>query len=139
MDNTDPLKNIDLTDEEKTFLESIGKKITDNMESVKKDVQENPDKYLDNPQILQDDPIEPRHITDYEREVYISLNIEMTAIDETGNFNEISQLLNNSYHIPVASGVDYSVKVHEFINKFDQGLGDCAQKISIQTNEQQKE
>tara|TARA_S200002703_G_scaffold20667_5_gene17055 strand:- start:38097 stop:38510 length:414 start_codon:yes stop_codon:yes gene_type:complete len=134
----DPLKDIDLTDEEQAFLESIGKKITDNMESVSKDVQENPGKYLDNPRILQDDPIEPRHITDYDREVYVSLNIEMTAIGEDGNFSEISQLLNNSYHIPVASGVDYAVKVHEFINKFDQGLGDCAQKISTKTDEQKQ-
>ncbi len=134
----DPLKDIDLTDEEQALLESIGKKITDNMDAVSKDVQENPDKYLDNPRILQDDPIEPRHITDYDREVYVSLNIEMTAIGEDGNFTEISQLLNNSYHIPVASGVDYAVKVHEFINKFDQGLGDCAQKISIKTDEQKE-
>lgn len=134
----DPLKNLDLTDEEQALIESIGQKIADNMDAVQKDVSENPGKYLDNPGILQDDPIEPRHITDYEREVYISLNIEMTAIDETGNFKEISQLLNNSYHIPVASGVDYAVKVHEFINKFDQGLGDCAQKISIKTDEQKK-
>jgi len=134
----DPLKDIDLTDEERALLESIGKKITDNMESVSKDVQENPDKYLDNPRILQDDPIDPRHITDYDREVYVSLNIEMTAIGEDGNFSEISQLLNNSYHIPVASGVDYAVKVHEFINKFDQGLGDCAQKISTKKDEQKE-
>jgi|TARA_B100000073_G_scaffold84137_1_gene64759 hypothetical protein len=136
--NQDPLKDVDLTDEEKALLESIGQKIADNMEAVKKDVHANPDKYLDNPKILQDDPLEPRHITDYDREVYVSLNIEMTAIDENGNFKEISQLLNNSYHIPVASGVDYAVKVHDFVNKFDQGLGDCAQKISIQTDEQKQ-
>ena len=37
----DPLKNLDLTDEEQALIESIGQKIADNMDTVQKDVSEN--------------------------------------------------------------------------------------------------
>ena len=109
------------------------------LEKTKEDVQANPDKYMYDANILGDHPIEPRHITDYDREVYVSLKIEMTALDENCNFKEIVQVVDNAYHIPVASGVDYTLKVNEFVNKFDEGLGDCAAKISITKDDEKKE
>ena len=131
--------DIDLSDEEQQLLESINKKVEDNLKKREEDIKKDPDKYFYDPNILDDHPLEPRHVTDYNREIYISLTIEMTAIDEDCNFKEIVQLGDHAYHIPVASGVDYTLKLNEFVNKFDEGLGDCAAKISITKDDEKKE
>ena len=39
--------------------------------------------------LLQDNPVEPRHITTYDREIYINFSVEMTALDDNGHFKEI--------------------------------------------------
>jgi hypothetical protein len=135
----DPFDNIELTPEEHKVLQSINARIEKELNKTKEDVQADPDKYMYDANILGDHPIEPRHITDYDREVYVSLKIEMTALDENCNFKEIVQIIDNAYHIPVASGVDYTLKVNEFVNKFDEGLGDCAAKISITKDDEKKE
>jgi LysM repeat protein len=135
----DPFNSLDLSTEELEVLESINIKVQEQLNKTKEDVKENPDKYLDDPNILGDHPLEPRHVTDYNRELYISLKIEMTALDENCNFKEITQVVDNAYHIPVPSGVDYQVKVDKFVNKFDKELGDCAEKISISKDDDKKE
>ena len=135
----DPFDSLDLSTEELEVLESINIKVQEELNKTKEDVKKNPDKYLDDPNILGDHPLEPRHVTDYNRELYISLKIEMTALDENCNFKEITQVVDNAYHIPVPSGVDYQVKVDKFVNKFDKELGDCAEKISISKDDDKKE
>tara|TARA_B100001778_G_scaffold42914_1_gene31042 strand:+ start:5459 stop:5875 length:417 start_codon:yes stop_codon:yes gene_type:complete len=138
MDN-DPLDSLDLSKEELEVLESINIKFQKKLEQTQEDVKANPDKYFGGQDVLSDHPLEPRHITNYDRELYISLKIEMTALDENCNFQEITQVTDNAYHIPIPSGVDYQVKVNEFVNKFDQELGDCAKKISISEDDDKKE
>jgi hypothetical protein len=138
MDN-DLFDSLDLSKEELEILESINTKFQEQLDKTKEDVKANPDKYLGGQDILSDHPLEPRHITDYDRELYISLKIEMTALDEKCNFKEITQIVDNAYHIPVPSGVDYQVKVDKFVNKFDKELGDCAEKISISKDDDKKE
>lgn len=76
-----------------------------------------------------DNPIEPKHVTDYPRELFIDLNIELTTINDIGQFTELKNIVDNKYHIPVPSGVDYVPIVLDFIEKFDSSLTNCAKKI----------
>jgi len=88
------------------------------------------------PSMSFDNPIEPKHVTDYARELFIDLNIELTTINDIGQFTELKNIVDNKYHIPVPSGVDYVPIVLDFIDKFDQSLTNCAKKIHTEPQDE---
>jgi hypothetical protein len=128
-------KNIklDLSPEEQELFDKIKKQIKEQLNAQQPQGEVKLDDSaisgLYDPNILLDDPIHPRHITTYDREIYVELRMEMSAINEQGQFKEIFQILESFYHIPVPSGADYLPKVSGFIDYFDANLLDCAQKI----------
>lgn len=127
-------KNIklDLSPEEQEVFEKVKKQIKDQLnikQEEKIDISPDMLSGLYDPNILADDPIHPRHISTYPREIYVELRMEMSAVNDQGHFTEISQILESFYHIPVPSGVDYLSQISGFIDSFDANLLDCAKKI----------
>jgi hypothetical protein len=128
-------KNIklDLSPEEQKVFEKVREQIKDKLKDNLKNKPLDPNidlsGLLHDPNILVDDPIHPRHISTYPREIYVELRMEMSAVNDMGQFTEISQILESFYHIPVPSGVDYLCQISGFIDKFDSSLLDCAKKI----------
>lgn len=121
----------DLSEEEKKILETLQSKIKNKFDTYSANI-ENLSGLLNDPNLLRDDPINPKHITNYEREIAVELRMEMSTINNEGQLIDISQILENHYHIPVPSGVDYLDGITIFINNFDTHLLDCAKKINKQ-------
>jgi hypothetical protein len=121
----------DLSEEEKNILDTLQSKIKNKLNTYAANV-ENLSGLLNDPNLLRDDPINPKHITNYEREIAVELRMEMSTINNEGQLIDISQILENHYHIPVPSGVDYLDRITTFINNFDTNLLDCAKKINKQ-------
>lgn len=137
MDNIEENIRITLSEEEKDFLKKIREKIKKELDNNKADPITShkpldPDQVsglLHDPNLLLDDPIHPKHITNYAREINVEFRMEMTAVNEEGRLVEVSQLVHNFYHIPVPSGADHVPIVSGFVENFDSNLLNCARKI----------
>lgn len=129
--NTDIFKQLDisLTEDEQKILEKLNTAIVRKMQERKKSVFENADQVMADKNLLIDDPIKSRHITDYDREIFVSLRMEISSTNTEGQIIELGQILESFYHIPVPSGTDYYESMQKFINKFDNELTDCAKKM----------
>ena len=131
-----------ISEDEEKALESLRIKIHKALEEQKNKAKsnfcENSEKIMSDDNLLQDNPVEPRHITTYDREIYINFSVEMTALDDNGHFKEIVDLGTNYYHIPVGSGVDYKKHFDEFLENFNKQLGQYAKKITVQVDDTAK-
>jgi hypothetical protein len=123
------LENIDLTDQEKSVLNIIENKIQKYLESTKQNNLNNIEEIMENPSTLGETPFHSKHITTYEREIFVHLEMEISAINENGQLTEVGQILENFYHIPVPSGSNYIEKIQNFTEKFEKELNNCAIQI----------
>ena len=134
---TDFLKelDIDLSDEEKTQLENLNKKIAKAIEDKQKAIMdENKDKIDDimrNPDALYDDPIHSKHVTNYDREILVDIKMEISSTNEDGQLTEVAPILQNYYHIPVPSGANYKESIDKFSSILEENLAKCAKKIFL--------
>ena len=130
-----------LTNEEQQLLE----KLVDKMQSgfSEKEFQEGRKANVE--QLAKDasdpdffnQPREIKHVTNYQREIFIKLNAEIsTACEQTNKLLEAETLVENFYHIPVPSGVNYAEKIDEFVKIFDNEAEHVA--IKINTNDKQE-
>ena len=127
-----------LTEEEKAVLQKITAKMQNSFssnefqEGRRKNVEQI-DKDASNPHFF-NQPRELKHVTNYQREILIKVNAEMSTVaDETNQLLEVDNIVENFYHIPVPSGVNYVEKIDEFLEKFDNELENIA--IKINTND----
>ena len=124
-----------LTDEEKAVLENIANKMqqsfsTNEFQEGRRHNVEQLEKDASNPNFF-NQPRELMHVTNYQREILIKVKAELSTVsDETQQLLEVDNIVENFYHIPVPSGVNYVEKIDEFLEKFDNGLEDIAIKIN---------
>lgn len=122
------LDNIDLSEAEQDLLKHIEKKIQDYIAKEQEKNLANIDEVMKSP-AMTDSAIYNKHITNYDREIFVHLEMEISAVNEDNQLKEVGQILENFYHIPIPSGVDYIEKMQNFVNIFDKELNDCAIKI----------
>jgi hypothetical protein len=128
------LQNI-LTPEEQQQLDTIQKKIQNNLDLIyKKNVEEFKNKSEEPEQTELDEASHPKHITTSQREILISVRAEISTVDEKGHLQDVQQCLDNYYHIPVAPDSSYELFLQQFIDKFDSELTSCAKKIYPENN-----
>lgn len=118
-----------LTDEEKSILDGIEKKLHEYLTSKIDHNLNNVNEVMNNPSQLGESPFHSKHITNYDREIFVHLEMEISAKNESGQLTEIGQILENFYHIPVPSGANYLDKVQNFSDKLEKELNDCAIQI----------
>lgn len=129
-----------LTDEEKAILEKIADKMQNSFSSnefqeARKQNVEQIAKDASNPNFF-NQPREIKHVTNYQREILVKVIAEISTVaDETNQLLEIDNIVENFYHIPIPSGVDYVGKIDEFLEKFDNEIENVA--IKINTNDKQ--
>jgi len=119
----------DLTEEEKLLWDKINSKMEKSIEDIKKENIEKMAKDLEDPNYFNRYK-EVRHVTDYQREILIKINAEISTTNDQNKLLEIDNIVENFYHIPVPSGVDYVEKIDEFLDAFDKEIQDCAIKIN---------
>jgi hypothetical protein len=119
----------DLTEEEKLLWDKINSKMEKSIEDIKKENIEKMAKDLEDPNYFNHYK-EVRHVTDYQREILIKINAEISTTNDQNKLLEIDNIVENFYHIPVPSGVDYVEKIDEFLDAFDKEIQDCAIKIN---------
>ena len=74
------------------------------------------------------------HVTNYQREILVKVDAQLSTVsDETNQLLEVDNIVENFYHIPIPSGVNYVEKIDEFLEKFDNELENIA--IKINTND----
>ena len=129
MDKKQFIEKFGLSQEEQELLEKIEEKIQEQIKSKTDKQLENIDEIMNNPKQLGDSPFHSKHITDYQREIMVHVDMEISAINDDGQLTEVGHILENFYHIPVPSGVDYTKKIKQFMDKFDRELNNCAVKI----------
>lgn len=124
-----------LTDEEKELLERITTKAqkqfsSEDIQQARKDNIEQIAKDASDPNFF-NQPKELTHVTNYQREILVKVDAEISTVsDETQQLLEVDNIVENFYHIPVPSGVNYIEKIDEFLEKFDNELEDIAIKIN---------
>ena len=131
----------ELTDEEKELLKSIADKVQKQFSN--KDIQQARKENVE--QIAKDasdsnffnQPKELTHVTNYQREILVKVDAQISTMsDDTQQLLEVNNVVENFYHIPVPSGVNYLEKIDAFLEKFDNELEDIA--IKINTNDRQE-
>lgn len=78
----------------------------------------------------------PNHISNQDRELIFYIRGEISTIDfEQNKYLSLDKCLDESFHIPIPSGVNLDNKVIEFMKIFEQELGTLAKKINLPNNE----
>ena len=117
---------IELSEEEQKILNSLKDRLNKVVSDDIKPKEIDP-KYKHDPL---EDPLHPRHVTDYPRELRIMIDIEMSSKDkETGALTEVITVLQNWYHIPILENTDYTEKAGKFIDALEQETNTLAYKI----------
>ena len=118
---------IDLTEDEKAILDKLSLKIDSQIDDFKKKNIEKLAKECEDPNLFQ--PKEPERVTNYPREILIKINAEMSTSTDSNKLLKVDNVVENYYHIPVPSGIDYTEKIDTFMEKFDEQLEDFVIKI----------
>lgn len=72
----------------------------------------------------------PDHLSNENRELIFYVRAEVSTIDQEKNqYLSLNQCLDESFHIPVPSGVNLENKINEFMSVFESSLQNLAQKI----------
>lgn len=130
------------------LFEELGIKISEEEQRVLDSLQEKINNHLKNPNLEKiheenrydplEDPVHPRHVTDYPRELRIMISIEMSSIDQnTRMLKELDLVFQNWYHIPILENTDYTTKANQFIDALEQETNALAHKIH--PNEESKQ
>lgn len=124
MDKDNFYDELNLTDEERKVLDKVSGRLENDFNEKMSEIM--PDMVSG---CAPQTPFDNKHITDYDRELFVKLDIEITALNELGTLKEIAQVVENTYHIPVPSGTNYITQIKTFIDKFDIELTDFANKL----------
>jgi len=127
--------NQEFSKEEQALLDKIARKMqstvsSDEFQEARKQNVEQIAKDAADPNFFNHSR-ELNHVTTYQREIFIKLNAEIsTTSEETQQLLKVDNIVENFYHIPVPSGVNYVEKIDKFLEKFDNELEDIAIKIN---------
>lgn len=125
-----------LTPEEQELLKKMSGKLEESLDDIKKQNIDKMAKDLEDPNYF-NRPTEVKHVTDYQREILIKVNAEISTTNDTNQLLEIDNIVDNYYHIPVPSGVDYVEQIDKFLEIFDKEVENCAIKINTNNEQQQ--
>lgn len=82
-----------------------------------------------------DDINKPNHISNENRELIFYVRAEISTVNsEKNKYLSLDQCLDESFHIPIPSGINLENKVNEFMSIFENNLTNLAQKIHKQQN-----
>jgi hypothetical protein len=115
---------IDLTDEEKTIIEKLDKKISSILEKKREEYYENIDDNLGkhfndkHPGIAP-----PKGVTQCQHEIRITTIGQVYEVDENGYVSQTKEMYRKFYHIPVGVGSEhYETYIEKFFNTFEEKL-----------------
>jgi hypothetical protein len=130
----DPLKKF-LSEEDLKTLEEIQKKLIDNL---KQDPEYS--KVFQNEKIPEfdssspyafDEVNKPNHISDQDRELIFYIRAELSTIDyKQQKYISLEHCYNESYHIPIPSGVDFKNSFDPFIETLEKNLSSLGTKLN---------
>jgi hypothetical protein len=117
--------------EHREILENYNKKLSEILQGF---ATLDPYEHLDNEEPLDlskkhPEILHPKHLTDAPHEIVAYLKIEVSNLDNNGNLNEIKDLCEQYYHIPIPAGVDYNLYVSKFFEKFHSNLELSCQEV----------
>ena len=124
------------TEDEKALLDKISSKMDNELEEFQKSNIEKMAEECEDPNLFQ--PKKAESVTNYQREIIIKVNAELSSTNDANQLLEIDNVVENFYHIPVPSGINYEEKIDEFVNKFDTEVGNLVIKIKTDGTEQKK-
>lgn len=117
---------IEISEEEQKVLDRLQLKLTQALNNS--NISEIPQKQIKYDPL--EDPIFPKHVTDYPRELRIMVDMEMSNMDkETGMLKEVVKVLQEWYHIPILEDTDYTKQASQFMNAIDEATNTLAHKI----------
>lgn len=117
---------IEISEEEKKILDGLQLKFTKALS--RQNILETSQKQIKHDPL--EDPIFPKHVTDYPRELRIMVDMEMSHMDkETGMLKEVVKVLQEWYHIPILENTDYTKQASQFMDAIDQATNTLAHKI----------
>lgn len=135
----DPFKKF-LSEEDLNTLEEIQKKM---MDRIKQDPEYStmfnnstpPEVDPSNPYAF-DDINKPNHISDQDRELIFYIRAELSTIDyKQQKYISLDNCYNESYHIPIPSGIDFEQSFNTFVESFEKTLGALGTKLYNQNHE----
>lgn len=130
----DEFKDI-LDKEELAILEKIKQKFEEKMSTQAHEYMPPEPVDMSNPYAF-DDVNKPPNISDDHRELIFYIRGEISTIDHANKrYVSLDQCYNESYHIPIPSGISYEEALTEFTQEFEQHLSTLGHKVHKLKNE----
>jgi hypothetical protein len=135
----DPFRKF-LSEEDAQTLEEIQKRLIDKLKQDPEYSKSFENKEL--PNIDASDPYvfdeinKPQHLSDQNRELIFYIRAELSTIDyEQQKYISLDHCYNESYHIPIPSGVDFKDSFDPFVETFEKTLGSLGTKLNKGSHE----
>lgn len=125
-----------LTEDEKALLDKMYSKMDNELQEFQKSNIEKMAKECEDPNIFE--PKKAESVTNYQREIIIKVNAELSSTNDANQLLELNNVVENFYHIPIPSGINYEEKIDEFVDKFDTEVGNLVIKIKTDGTEPKK-
>lgn len=125
-----------LTEDEKALLDKMYSKMDNELQEFQRSNIEKMAKECEDPNIFQ--PKKAESVTNYQREIIIKVNAELSSTNDANQLLELNNIVENFYHIPIPSGINYEEKIDEFVDKFDTEVGNLVIKIKTDGTESKK-
>lgn len=123
----------EFSEEEKAIYNKVQSKIqqriAEHNQASMQENQKNMSSIMEDKNMLVDDPIHSRHVTNYDREIFVDLKMEISATNKEGVLTEVAPILQDYYHIPVPSGSNYTSSISSFVSVLETNLSELATKI----------
>lgn len=135
----DPFKKL-LSEEDIKTLEAIQKKIVNKIQKdpeYSKNLNDTYGPKIDSSSPYAFDDInKPNHLSDQDRELIFYIRAELSTIDHKNQkYISLDNCYNESYHIPIPSGVDFNKSFDSFIESFEKNLGSFGTKLNHHNND----
>ena len=125
-----------LTEDEKALLDKMYSKMDNELQEFQRSNIEKMAKECEDPNIFE--PKKAESVTNYQREIIIKVNAELSSTNDANQLLELNNVVENFYHIPIPSGINYEEKIDEFVDKFDTEVGNLVIKIKTDGTESKK-
>jgi hypothetical protein len=118
-----------LSAEEQAAWQKIQSKLTEHISDIYLSNLKQLDESIPSGTKYLDHPLQPKHISNEPREIIIRLHAEISTIDNNHQLQDISELFNHYYHIPVPANSDFRDNLIPFLEKVDDQVSEYANKI----------
>lgn len=127
-DNFDKISEVidSFTPEEKLLFQKIQNKLLEGLEEEQDHRYDYIDEIEKNPNFdfshRHPEVTHPKHITDAPHEIIFYIKAEVSEINSKGELEDIKELVEKYYHIPVKAKEDYSLFMNKFFLQFQETL-----------------